>query len=271
MTGWPVQKIKVGALTATILPLGEISDDLRDWFPPSVLTVPDGISRLPVNCLHVSGPGVSVLIDACDPGRYPGAGLTGCCISQSLEEAGIYPASITHVILTHGHHDHFCGTAGPDNTPVFRSARHILSPHDWGEGTLTPEAQRADGPAADPSPLEMLFRRGLLELGESTVPLPQEISLIDAPGETKGHRVVRLSSGGEVLYFLADLFHVTAEIEDPGLCPVWADAADLKASRNRIVSAMHLDNARFLCSHISGVFPADAFVALPSKTQEAST
>ncbi|MFV1491236.1 MBL fold metallo-hydrolase [Phaeobacter sp. JH18-32] len=259
MTGWPVQRVEVGALRITVLPLGEIYDDQRRWFPTGSLAVAGGETRLPVNCLHVGGPGISVLIDACDPPCYPETGSAGGSIGQRLEEAGISPGGITHILLTHGHHDHFCGVAGPGNEPAFPTARHVLPPQDWADGTLTPEAQRADGDAADPASLEMLYRRGLLDLGESAVPLPEEIRLLDAPGETAGHRVVRVSSDGEVLYFLADLFHVAAEIADPGLCPWWADAAALKASRSRIISAMRRGNARFLCSHISGVLSPDLF------------
>ncbi|MAA50670.1 MAG: hypothetical protein CMP83_10920 [Gammaproteobacteria bacterium] len=259
MTVGPVQEIQVGALTATVLQLGEISDDLSSWFKADIVTVPDGLSRLPINCLHVSGSGISILIDACDPGLYPDVKQTGISIIQSLEIAGIAPESITHVILTHGHHDHFCGVATPSKEPVFRSARHILAPQDWGKGTLTPEAQMADGKTADPSPLEMLFQRGLLDLGKSTFTLPPQINLIEAPGETKGHRVVRLSSDGDVLYFLADLFHLQAEIDNPKLCPLWTDMTALIESRNHIVTAMRRDNARFLCSHISTLFSASVF------------
>ena len=253
MTRWPVQKIRVGALTATVLPLGEISDSLRDWFAPEAQAVPDGVSHLPVNALHIGGPRVSVLIDACDPARYGGEGQAAE-IGPCLKMAGIDPAGITHVIITHGHHDHFCGLADPRGEPTFPLARHILSPLDWGDGTLTAEAQRADGKAADPAALEHLFRLGLLDLGDSAPPLPPEITLIDTPGETPGHRIVRIASGGEVLFFLADLFHVRAEIDDPNLCPIWADDSALKASRSRIMAAIRNETARFLCSHIPDLF-----------------
>jgi hypothetical protein len=90
MTRRPVQKIRVGALTATVLPLGEISDSLRSWFAPQAQAVPDGVSHLPVNALHVGGPGVSVLIDACDPARYLGGG-EAVDIGLCLEMAEIDP------------------------------------------------------------------------------------------------------------------------------------------------------------------------------------
>jgi glyoxylase-like metal-dependent hydrolase (beta-lactamase superfamily II) len=134
---------------------------------------------------------------------------------------------------------------------------------DWSDNSLTDDAQKADGSSADPFALEHLFRLGLLDLEKMTVPLPREVTLIDTPGETPGHRVVRIASGGEVLYFLADLFHVMPEIDDPSLCPIWADAPALRASRSRIITAIRRERARFLCSHLPDVFSASAFPKPP--------
>ena len=270
MSGGQLQRVKVGELTATLLPVGEISDDVGDWFPADADLAPKGVSRLPVNCLHIGGPGISVLVDACDPGLYPRTGQPVEPLGDALEGAGIHPEHVTHVILTHGHHDHFCGVAGPDGKPCFPAARHILSGGDWANGTLTADAQMADGRAADPTALEMLFKRGLLDIGQSAVPLPSQITLTDAPGETAGHRVVRLSSGGVVLYFLADLFHLQAEIKDPTLCPLWADKTTLMESRRRLISAICRDGARFLCSHTAEIFSADIFTRYAPLTREAS-
>jgi hypothetical protein len=47
---------------------------------------------------------------------------------------------------------------------------------------------------------------------------------------------------------------VRAEIDDPNLCPLWADDIALKASRTRIMAAIRNDTARFLCSHIPDLF-----------------
>jgi hypothetical protein len=49
---------------------------------------------------------------------------------------------------------------------------------------------------------------------------------------------------------------VRAEIDDPNLCPLWADETALKASRTRIMAAIRNDSARFLCSHIPDLFSA---------------
>ncbi|UWQ92856.1 MBL fold metallo-hydrolase [Rhodobacteraceae bacterium M382] len=254
------QRFTLGDFTITALILGEICDTVADWFESGPLTGAGAPSRLPVICLHVAGPGLSVLIDACDPRQYPVTGTEPVGICTALRGAGCPPEGVTHVILTHGHHDHFCGVWDTDTDQAnFPNARHILSARDWGDATLTAAAQHADGPAADPRPLEQLLGLGLLDLDTCTPALPPALTLIDAPGETDGHRVVRLCSQGQTFYFLADLFHLPAEIEMPDLCPVWADAAALNTSRRLLLDAILKSDARFMCSHMSEVFTAEMF------------
>lgn len=260
MSGLNGHRTRVGNLTVTVLPLGEICDRPRDWFDPAMTAVADGVHRLPVNCLHVAGAGWSVLLDACDPIAYPSqAGPVGD-IRAALSHADIDPNTITHVILSHGHHDHFSGVRDrASGKPNFPDARHILSVADWNGSTLTDEAQKADGSAADPCPIEMLHGFGLLDLDETTTALPSDIILIDAPGETRGHRVVQIASQGQSLYFFADLFHLPAEIDDPHMCPLWADQTALLDSRRQITTAIRAANARFICSHIPQIFTPDRF------------
>ena len=263
MSSWQISCLKLGDLTLTILPLGAIREDPSQWFSGD--GPHPGIVELPTNCLHVAGPDCSVLIDACDPGQYPASGNPYTTIHAALDSAGISAASISHVILTHGHHDHFCGVWDHANgAPNFPGARHILSSRDWAGTTLTKAAQVADGDAADARPLEELHRFGLLDLDRPSRPLPSAITLQDAPGETAGHRVVRIESCGEVFLFLADLVHLIEEMAEPDLCPIWSDAEALRQSRRRIIEAIWTSSAYSLCSHIAGILSPDAWGRLDS-------
>lgn len=247
----------VGDLTLTPLVLGEIEDNPKGWFANAPADVRDERVRMPVFCLHVAGPSCSVLIDASDPAAYPVAGRRHSDIHTTLKGAGIASDTITHVILTHGHHDHFCGVWDVKrDRPNFPGARHILSSLDWSGGTLTSAAQFAGGSAADARPLEAIYRMGLLDLHGSSVALPSYISLFDAPGETEGHRVIRLVSRGQTFFFLADLFHVPAELTTPELYPLWANAVALRQSRAQIAASIRQADARFMCSHIVEIFNA---------------
>ena len=257
MTVGPLATFRVGDLTVTPFVLGEIVETPRDWFADAPATVPAGQVRMPVICLHVAGEGCSVLVDACDPARYSGLGSGSTTIHTALDAAGIAPDAISHVILTHGHHDHFCGVWDDSvDRPSFPGARHVLSSQEWSKDTLTQDARFADGPAADPRPLEALYQVGLLDFDASATALPPEITLLEAPGETKGHRVVRLTSQSQNFFFLADLFHVPAELADFGLCPTWAESHALVTNRNTIAGLIQQSRGTFMCSHIGDVLSA---------------
>lgn len=258
MNSWQTSRRKLGELTLTKLPLGAIRENASLWFPDGC---PErGRVELPINCLHVAGSGCSVLIDACDPGLYPVTGNSHATIRTALDSVGIIADEITHVILTHGHRDHFCGVWDHSkNRPNFPNARHVLSSRDWVGSTLTAKAQAADGYDADAKPLEMAFRLGLIDLDKPRIALPPPITLLDTPGETDGHRVVRISSSGEVFFFLSDLFHLSEEVSNPYLCPVWADAQELQSSRQYVIRIIQASKALSLCSHIPEIIPPDKF------------
>jgi glyoxylase-like metal-dependent hydrolase (beta-lactamase superfamily II) len=247
-------RFRAGAFTLTPVVMGAIPNNAGGWFSGSNGMPLPADRFLPVTCLHVEGPGVSLLADACAPGIYPGAETGTGSAAACLQAAGIDPGRITHVLLTHGHHDHFCGVSCPHSgEPVFPAARHIFPAGDWTRGTLTEAAQAADGSAADPRPMEMLHRRGLLDLWNGEDMLPAGLSLIAAPGETDGHCCLRVSSDGQTFLFLADLFHVEAEFACAGRTPVWAAPEKLAHSRRRLASLAAETGAHCLCSHISGL------------------
>ena len=45
--------------------------------------------------------------------------------------AGIQPAAITKVVLTHGHPDHLWGVLDANDSPVYPNATYIVSAVEW--------------------------------------------------------------------------------------------------------------------------------------------
>src|SRR5436305_307941 len=117
--------------------------------------------------------------------------------------------------------DHFAGVAverAGRHAVRFPNARHLIGRADW-EGN-----PRRDNPAADISTrLGAVHERGLLDLVDGEQEIVPGVTMIHAPGESKGHSIVRVESGGERFYALGDLFHHASEIQNPDWASPWVD------------------------------------------------
>jgi glyoxylase-like metal-dependent hydrolase (beta-lactamase superfamily II) len=165
-----------------------------------------------------------------------------------LSASGIAPDQITHVLITHTHHDHYAGVAseGADGryTPRFPRARHLMGRRDWEDD---PERQQ---PGSELSlRLGAVERAGLLELVDTETEVVSGITLLPAPGETPGHCIVRVRSQGASFYYLSDLFHHTCEIEHPDWVSPGRDQAAMRRSRDRLFAATIAEDATLVYAH----------------------
>jgi len=193
-------------------------DDMRQ--PPDVF-------KWPLNVVVVRSGGRTILIDAGIgaelPANFPqAAGL----LALRLEAAGIDPASVTDVVLTHMHVDHVGGLLDdglrrrlrPD-VPIHLAAAEVefwTSP-DFSRNTF----------AGMPEVLRSAARRFADEYASQLRPFEAEhevapgVVVRRTGGHTPGHSVVRLASGGDRLTFLGD-----AVFQDHFDRPDWYNAFD---------------------------------------------
>jgi glyoxylase-like metal-dependent hydrolase (beta-lactamase superfamily II) len=259
--------IQLGTATITVINVGDLAFRLSE-----VMNVPESEWRpgyaagfekplsFPSQCMHISLPGASILVDAGDyavavslntpyvpPNYSPPPGL----IAQLLER-DVSPQNITHVIITHLHFDHYSGvTTERDGqyVPAFPNARYFTGRADW-EDHETQEALK------DPASLEsrtigVLHSAGLLELVEGDYDLLAAIRILAAPGESPGHQIVRVHSEGQALYCLGDLYHDPVEIEHPTWMARWADGEATLASRRKLVDLALAEDALLVPAHMS--------------------
>lgn len=212
---------------------------------------------VPLQCIHIRTPQTTVLVDAglfdaslnTPPGHVPPPSLL-----EQMAAAGLDPADVEHIVITHTHWDHYNGLAvehGDAWDLLFPNARVYV-----GQGDVqNPEMQKslADPASNDSHSLGVVQAAGLLTLVGARLALAPGVEIIPSPGETPGHISLRVESGGQLLYCVGDLYHHVVEVEQPTWAVPWAKPAEIAASRNDFAAAALPEHALVIATHIPGV------------------
>jgi glyoxylase-like metal-dependent hydrolase (beta-lactamase superfamily II) len=180
---------------------------LAAWLDDMLL--PPDTFDWPLNVLVVRSGGRTILVDSGVGVEYPGFPRAGQ-LALRLEGAGIDPASVTDVVLTHLHMDHVGGLFGDGVKDRLRPDVRVHVAAAEVEFWASPDFSRTSMPSAIPDVLRSVAKRFLNEYGSRLRPFEEEYEV--APGvvvrrtggHTPGHSVVSLASGGERLSFLGD-------------------------------------------------------------------
>ncbi len=161
----------------------------------------------PFSLLAVRTGGRCVLVDTGNgtTARQPGAGR----LLQSLQEAGIRPADVDTVILTHGHGDHVGGVTDASDRVVYENARHVMQRAEWEFWNSPAGREKGD------THLKLAALEGRLDLIEGETELASGVHLLLAAGHTPGNMVVSVRSGGEELLHLIDVVLHPLHMERP--------------------------------------------------------
>jgi glyoxylase-like metal-dependent hydrolase (beta-lactamase superfamily II) len=177
--------------------------------------------------------------------EWPGSVRTPGVVA-GLASIGINPEDVTHVLVTHVHFDHVVGLAVERDgrlVPRYPNARVMLGRADWEdapEGHLGPEQRARIGAVAE---------AGLLDLIADEREIVPGVTMTPAPGESPGHSIMRITSRGETLYAVGDLFHYAAEVEHPDWMVPWADQERMAASRRKLLDDAVSADALVVFSH----------------------
>jgi glyoxylase-like metal-dependent hydrolase (beta-lactamase superfamily II) len=179
-----------------------------------------------------------------------------------LAELGIANDDVTHVIVTHTHFDHCLGVTTARNgmqVPRFPNARYLLDQADW-DNHFTPDGEQrplAVSPFSRVNSqmrerLQVIQRAGLLDLSGGDREVTPGMTLVPTPGESPGHRAIRIESAGSVFWHLGDLVHYAVEFEHTDwLTPTRRDAPAMLASRERVLPRIVAEDALVSWSHAS--------------------
>lgn len=180
--------------------LEELNKALTHAFHPLDVATPD----ISVLCLKVGKE--TVLIDT---GTGPKGKLMG-----NMKAAGIDPASVTAIVLSHAHGDHIAGGLNAEGGEAFPNARWIVNKveHDfWTASTRDMKdfafgADAAKGAAATAQKVFGVIGKKM-ELVKGGDKLIDGLELVDTPGHTPGHMSVMISDGDQQVMAMGDLAH----------------------------------------------------------------
>jgi glyoxylase-like metal-dependent hydrolase (beta-lactamase superfamily II) len=165
---------------------------------------------IPLNCFLVDTGPRKVLIDT-GTGSF-GAPTSGRLMAH-MGAAGIDPASIDTVLISHFHGDHINGLRDREGRAVFPNARVMVPAPEWDwwmddrRMNAQPVDQRGGFAAARRvfGPMASTVER--FEPGRELLP---GIVSMPAYGHTAGHTMFMLSSGGQRMLYWGDLTNIAA-------------------------------------------------------------
>ena len=206
--------------------------------------LPADFVSIPVTVVVVKNGGKTILCDSGTGGQVPV--YTAGKLMTNMKAAGIDPAKIDAILVSHFHPDHIFGLMEKDtNKPVYANTEIIVSDVEYKFWT-------------DPSVIDRLpeARKGLARRIQAVFPtwknirqvegepeVAPGIRFVSAPGHTPGHRAFHLSSGSSQLMISNDTAYTPALVMAH---PEWhgqydQDANLAEASRRKLLDRVIAD------------------------------
>lgn len=250
-------------ITAETLATNADSAELAAWLEDMFL--PPDVLDWPLNVAVVRSGDRTILIDSGLGLEFPGFPRAGQ-LAMRLEAAGIAPASVTDVVLTHLHMDHIGGLLADGLRGRMRPDLRIHLATAEAEFWAAPDFSRTAMPAPVPEVLRSTASRFLDVYRSQLQPFQTEyevapgVRVCRTGGHTPGHSIVRLESGGDRLTFAGDA------VFQPGFDkPEWHngfehDPEEAARVRVRLLRELAATGEALVATHLS--FPSVCRVAV---------
>ncbi|SDR52373.1 Glyoxylase, beta-lactamase superfamily II [Paraburkholderia fungorum] len=212
-------------------------------------------SAVHINCYLVRGAGRTILID----GGAGGIKQWGGRLKTNLSLAGVEPAEIDTILLTHAHPDHVGGLVDIAGQIAFPNAELVTHQREvafWrDDGNLSRASERARGNFAIARQVFDGYRDKLRTFDEGEV-LPG-ISAMPLRGHTDGHSGYLLESHNQGVLVWGDIVHFPhIQVQRPDVSIAFdqdpSQAADtrsrlldLVSSEGLLIAGMHLGELGF--------------------------
>ncbi len=207
-----------------------------------------------VNAFVINSAQGTVLVDT-GAGGIQAFGPNLGKLPANLAAAGIEPAQVDAVIITHLHPDHAEGLTDATGAARFPNAELIVHEQEIGfwtdDGVLSrmPAEMKPFFESARKSIAPYAARTRRVKAGEVLPGLSLELS----PGHTPGHSLVRVASGASQMLLIADTIHnSTIHTARPQTGFAFdADPAVAAQSRQRVLDMVSADGMLMAGTHIA--------------------
>lgn len=193
----------------------------------------------PYGCLLVRAKDATVLVDTGLGSAQHPLGGSGGELESELARAGVVPAAVDIVVISHGHLDHIGGLAR-DGRPAFPRARYVIAAGEWRHWTSTDVLDGLSELVATPAreQLPPLGEAGVVEQVSGEVEIAEGVRLVPAPGHTAAHLAVEVGAADGLLYAADALLH-PLHVDHPD----WGRGADADPDRAVATRRMLLERA----------------------------
>lgn len=257
-----VYRLKIGAFEVTVLSDGNLAID-RPLFAGDAAGadallnkafLPQGPIPTCVNEWLVNTGDKLVLVDA---GAGNSFAPTLGKMHGNLAVAGVDPAAVDVVVITHMHPDHIPGLLGNDGRMMFPNAVVHINADE--RAFWSSEQNRAKAPDQFKvffdlanAAIKPYAEAGKVQTFKDGAQFAPGVSAAAAPGHTVGHTMVRVSSDGSDLLLWGDIVHCAAlQFAEPERAIAFdSDPAMAIANRKKVLDMVTNDRLLFAGAHL---------------------
>ena len=224
------------------LPLGDpnasfkniSSDEIQRQLQDNFLPTKDAV--LEQNILIMNTGERTVIFDT-GMGQDKLFGSTTGQLQKTIRQAGIDPATIDAVVMTHAHIDHCGGLIGAEGKPNFPNAQYYIAESDftyWTDDSVIPSDYPARPHFLAQARDNLLPVKDKLHFFKDNEEFLPGITAIAAPGNTVGHTIFMLSNDGKQLCYIGDLAHHPVLLLERPLTQFAFDTDPAQSAQSRV-------------------------------------